>query len=1058
MRNLKRALSLALASVMLLGMMVVGSSAAFTDQASIDNTEAVDLISGLEVMVGYEDGSFGPDKTVTRAEAAVIIAKILHGANINPANFAGTGKFTDVPAWAEGWVNLVASLGIIKGYGDGKFGPNDQVTTVQFATMLLKTLGYFVGEDEKTLGIDWEMVITSKATAVGLYGDLVLDKDAGLTRENVAEMTMNALWAQRVAYDDWRGLYVKSNDRNVVVTNGTDDVMNTLAQNTFGLYVVEGVVVANGVTDEALSASLKSDAQTRVEFKAETDLNQDGKAEFSEDETYDFEYETGLDMIGHAVKVYYTIEKKSPVVFTITDQATLVATIGYNSNTTKLAEAANNAGFKKNSILDIEKEKYIVNYDMDIENAAPNAIASLDDLIVISNSANMEVDYVIALDQTLNVVENIDVDKNDVVDYTLKYNNIGSIVATAEVEEDDFVIVTNIGNQNDVLVIEPAVLVDGDLTKIIGKSTTSATVNKIVVDGETYSKSNVDATLVNTNDVNFTLFNAIDTIGSVTMVMDGTGKVMGLTEEPGVPNYAYVARYGWNTTHDSWTDGVAYKALVYFADGTSGTYTIDTGKSDVPVGETGWEHDTALRGDGYDTLNGDPDLANDGLRGIHNVKVLSNGKIDIDPILPEVTNTNIKAADIKLIKNHATLLDAGNNNVTENDGSNTYTLLNNNDTVYFYVTGSYSDDAGDQNTLKVDVITGIKNVVKATNKVGTDDYTILDDTTYGTGIREAFYTGISDGKRVSTRAEIDTMLIQGVIVEDDEVYYYNEGNYEVDKAEGGYVVTYTLYDIETGEAVTVTYDNNGKYFSTVDAAKDHASDDGASIPNGFYTIGAYELKKVADDTSTTGLLDKTYYVVDDTALYDDYNDNLFTADFGIGSITDDVIVVDVCNSGLTSVAKIAAAVKGTKDGVHSDVTLSYAVDKNLDTDVVFVTSYKPDKTDAPNGTVSTATYELTASYDAANTKIDVIVKKDNVNVASATNVTANVQLVMTLSSGAEKTFTFTVKNLTISGGAVSIDLPGFNGIALGGYGEFDITLNFVNGTDKVVVSGDCMGI
>jgi len=97
MRNLKRALSLALASVMLLGMMVVGSSAAFTDQAEINNDEAVALINGLEIMVGYEDGSFGPEGTVTRAEAAVVIDKILHGTDIDPTIFTGTGKFTDVP-------------------------------------------------------------------------------------------------------------------------------------------------------------------------------------------------------------------------------------------------------------------------------------------------------------------------------------------------------------------------------------------------------------------------------------------------------------------------------------------------------------------------------------------------------------------------------------------------------------------------------------------------------------------------------------------------------------------------------------------------------------------------------------------------------------------------------------------------------------------------------------------------------------------------------------------------------------------------------------------------
>ena len=64
MRNLKRALSLALASVMLLGMMVVGSSAKglddFSDNAEIVNKDAVAVTSAIGLFDGYEDGSFGP--------------------------------------------------------------------------------------------------------------------------------------------------------------------------------------------------------------------------------------------------------------------------------------------------------------------------------------------------------------------------------------------------------------------------------------------------------------------------------------------------------------------------------------------------------------------------------------------------------------------------------------------------------------------------------------------------------------------------------------------------------------------------------------------------------------------------------------------------------------------------------------------------------------------------------------------------------------------------------------------------------------------------------------
>ena len=147
MRNLKRALSLALASVMLLGMMVVGSSAKgiddFTDKAEIVNQDAVAVTSAIGMFEGYEDGSFGPENVVTRAEMAVIISTMLYGAGVNVNQFAETSVFTDVPAWAQGYVNLCSSLGIVAGVGDGKFDPNATVTTAQAVLMLCRALGYF---------------------------------------------------------------------------------------------------------------------------------------------------------------------------------------------------------------------------------------------------------------------------------------------------------------------------------------------------------------------------------------------------------------------------------------------------------------------------------------------------------------------------------------------------------------------------------------------------------------------------------------------------------------------------------------------------------------------------------------------------------------------------------------------------------------------------------------------------------------------------------------------------------------------------------------------------
>ena len=236
MRNLKRALSLALASVMLLGMMVVGSSAKgiddFTDKAEIVNQDAVAVTSAIGMFEGYEDGSFGPENVVTRAEMAVIICTMLYGAGVNVNQFAETNVFTDVPAWAQGYVNLCSSLGIVAGVGDGKFDPNATVTTAQAVLMLCRALGYF--QNAADFGDNWMLAATAKGTALGLYGDLKLTANEGLTRDNVAELVFNALTkAVPVQYNELLGVYY--NENQGIIYSLEFNYLQTLGYKNFDL-------------------------------------------------------------------------------------------------------------------------------------------------------------------------------------------------------------------------------------------------------------------------------------------------------------------------------------------------------------------------------------------------------------------------------------------------------------------------------------------------------------------------------------------------------------------------------------------------------------------------------------------------------------------------------------------------------------------------------------------------------------------------------------------------------------------------------------------------------
>ena len=89
---------------------------------------------------GYSDGSFKPGNTITRAEAAVMIA---NAARLS-ANEAGAYRFTDVgsiPAWARGSVGAVVAAGYMTGYPDGSFDANASISRAEAVSSLNRMLG-----------------------------------------------------------------------------------------------------------------------------------------------------------------------------------------------------------------------------------------------------------------------------------------------------------------------------------------------------------------------------------------------------------------------------------------------------------------------------------------------------------------------------------------------------------------------------------------------------------------------------------------------------------------------------------------------------------------------------------------------------------------------------------------------------------------------------------------------------------------------------------------------------------------------------------------------------
>ena len=207
MKNLKKVLALVLAFACAFTMF---AGAAFTDQADISQTEAVDMLSALGVINGYSDGSFAPDATITRAEAAKMIYTIWNGGSDDASAFEWKSQFTDVYSghWAEGYINFCYTNGIINGLSATQFGPGDPVTGTQLAKMLLICMGYQA--DKSGLeGTGYSQRTNALATQNGLYVDVTAPVNSAMPRQFASQLMYNALKADTVEWSTDIGDYQK---------------------------------------------------------------------------------------------------------------------------------------------------------------------------------------------------------------------------------------------------------------------------------------------------------------------------------------------------------------------------------------------------------------------------------------------------------------------------------------------------------------------------------------------------------------------------------------------------------------------------------------------------------------------------------------------------------------------------------------------------------------------------------------------------------------------------------------------------------------------------------
>lgn len=207
MRNLKRALSLALATVMTMGLMVVGTGASYADVKATDNVEAIEVLQAVGIMTGDENGDFNPDANVTRNEIAVIMSNLL---NLDYDYYRGTNPFVDVPDWAAPYVAACAAEGVVAGIGNNMYGGSNDVTAAQAALMIMKALGYF--QYQADFENDWQIATIRQASYINLFDNINANAETALTRNQIAQLVLNGLKANMVTFTGTVGTEIKLPD------------------------------------------------------------------------------------------------------------------------------------------------------------------------------------------------------------------------------------------------------------------------------------------------------------------------------------------------------------------------------------------------------------------------------------------------------------------------------------------------------------------------------------------------------------------------------------------------------------------------------------------------------------------------------------------------------------------------------------------------------------------------------------------------------------------------------------------------------------------------------
>ena len=488
MKNLKKVLALVLAFACAFTMF---AGAAFTDQADIKATDAVNMLSSLGVITGYTDGSYQPNKVVTRAEMAKMIFVVRNNKIDDSAYQSNYSKLTDISNhWAKGYIKFCESQGIIAGKGNNKFDPDSPVTGVEAAKMLLVVAGYDTDKAGLT-GAAWRTNTLKYAGAAGILDDVNAALEQGLPRQYAAQMIYNTLDTNRVKW---------SKD-----SESFDDVLNGGVKETVG-HAYMGLTKTTGTLVSISKDALTLDSVIAADSDA-VDYAGNYETQFTKvSEDYS-------DLLGQRVKVLFKDGKTNSVlgVYPTSDNTvynTLLNGVEKDGKKIKFdgkSYSVETTGIKVyvDGALQLKADKKTVDLksvaDFDNDFKAGTSLisgrvnrTSADEVIFVDSDDNGKIDTAIVT--TVNTAKATYVSSSEIVAGNTTYKFEDENIAD-DIAKNDYVVITE-NLYDDCKDIVKATKLSG--VKVTGTKTSP---NRYLIDGEWYTEgANADMNSVKSGD------------------------------------------------------------------------------------------------------------------------------------------------------------------------------------------------------------------------------------------------------------------------------------------------------------------------------------------------------------------------------------------------------------------------------------------------------------------------------------------------------------------------------------------------------------------------------